>query len=143
MYQFDRQCGVSVVFEVMDINTLPHWSFGDNPQMADELVQLVLSGKKTATCTALEWHLAEPLPPVGSLQVITDGQAIPACIIQNTAQFIIRFDEVDETLAKKEGEGDLSLAYWRTVHQEFFEKFGVFDDKMWLIFEEFTVIEVL
>ncbi len=127
----------------MDIHTLPHWSFGDNPQMADELVQLVLSGKKTATCTALAWHLAEPLPPVGSLQVITDGQNVPACVIQNTAQFIIRFDEVDETLAKKEGEGDLSLAYWRTVHQEFFEKFGVFDDKMWLIFEEFTVIEVL
>ncbi len=127
----------------MDISTLPHWSFGDNPQMADELVQLVLSGKKTATCTALAWHLAEPLPPVGSLQVITDGQNVPTCVIQNTAQFIIRFDEVDETLAKKEGEGDLSLAYWRTVHQEFFEKFGVFDDKMWLIFEEFTVIEIL
>lgn len=127
----------------MDISTLPHWSFGDSPQMADELVQLVLSGKKTATCTALAWHLAEPLPPVGSLQVITDGQNAPACVIQNTAQFIIRFDEVDETLAKKEGEGDLSLAHWRTVHQEFFEKFGVFDDKMWLIFEEFTVIEIL
>ncbi|WP_294034417.1 ASCH domain-containing protein [uncultured Moraxella sp.] len=67
---------------------------------------------------------------------------LPA-LSKNTAQFIIRFDEVDETLAKKEGEGDLSLAYWRTVYQEFFEKFGVFDDKMWLIFEEFTVIEVL
>ncbi|WP_294034393.1 ASCH domain-containing protein [uncultured Moraxella sp.] len=66
----------------MNIHTLPHWSFGDNPQMADELVQLVLSGKKTATCTALAWHLAEPLPPVGSLQVITDGQNVPACVIQ-------------------------------------------------------------
>ncbi len=67
---------------------------------------------------------------MGSLQVITDAQNMPACIIQNTAQFIIRFDEVDEVLAKKEGEGDLPLAYWRTAHQEFFEKFGVFDDKM-------------
>lgn len=127
----------------MDINTLPQWSFGDSPQMADELLRLVLSGKKTATCTALDWHLAEPLPPVGSLQIITDGQNTPACVIQNIAQFIIRFDEVDETLAQKEGEGDLSLAYWRKTHQEFFEKFDIFDDKMYLIFEEFTVIEVL
>lgn len=127
----------------MDITTLPHWSFGDTPQMADMLLKLVLDGKKTATCTALDWHLAEPLPPVGSLQVITDGQNIPACIIQNTAQFIIRFNEVDEALAKKEGEGDLSLAYWRAEHQRFFERFDIFDDTMWLIFEEFTVVEIL
>ena len=126
-----------------DISTLPHWSFGDSPEMANTLLQLVLDGKKTATCTALDWHLQAPLPPVGSLQVITDGQNRPACVIQNTAQFIIQFCDVDETLAKQEGEGDLSLSYWRTAHQTFFERWGVFDEQMWLIVEQFKLIQRL
>ncbi|SPY94288.1 Uncharacterised protein [Proteus mirabilis] len=29
------------------------WSFGDNPQLADELAQLVVERKKTATCSSL------------------------------------------------------------------------------------------
>ena len=32
---------------------LPRWAFGDNPALADELLALVLAGKKTATCGAL------------------------------------------------------------------------------------------
>ncbi|UYZ67946.1 hypothetical protein LP090_03395 [Moraxella bovis] len=44
----------------LNITALPHWSFGDSPKMADELVGLVLDGKKRATCTALHWHLDEP-----------------------------------------------------------------------------------
>ncbi|MFA9485525.1 MULTISPECIES: ASCH domain-containing protein [unclassified Moraxella] len=104
---------------------------------------MVISGTKTATCTALQWHLDNPVCPVGSLQVITDGDGLPRCVIQNTAQFIIRFCDVDEKLAQKEGEGDLSLAYWQDTHQQFFEQFEVFDDKMWLLFEIFKVIKIL
>ncbi|UZA15990.1 hypothetical protein LP109_10040 [Moraxella bovis] len=48
--------------------------------MADELVGLVLDGKKRATCTALHWDLDEPAYPVGNLQVITDGQNRPAVL---------------------------------------------------------------
>ena len=33
----------------------------------------------------------------------------------------IRFCDVDEQWAKTEGEGDLSLEYWRTIHQDFFK----------------------
>lgn len=127
----------------INLDALPAWSFGDSPKMADELLALVLTGKKTATCTALDWHLADPLPPVGSLQVILDGQARPACVIQNTAQFIRRFCDVDDALTAKEGEGDLSLAYWQRAHQEFFTRMGVFDARMWLIFEHFRLVRVL
>ena len=35
------------------------WSFGDNPQLADELAALVMAGVKTATCTALWEYEAE------------------------------------------------------------------------------------
>lgn len=64
-------------------------------------------------------------------------------MVQLTAQFIKNFDEVDETLARKEGEGDLSLNYWRTAHQEFFERYGVFDPQMGLLFTEFRVVKIL
>lgn len=132
------------ISETTDITTLPHWSFGDSPQMADELLQLVLDGKKTLTCTALCWHLEEnDKTLVGGLEVITDGQNKPKCVVQLTAQFIKNFDEVDENLAKKEGEGDLSLHHWQTAHQEFFERYGVFDKKMGLLFTEFKVVKVL
>lgn len=128
----------------MNLDSLPHWSFGDSPEMANDLVQLVLDGKKTATCTALEWHLKDDNPAlVGGLEVIVDGQGRPRCVIQNTAQHIVRFCDVDETLAEKEGEGDLSLAYWQQAHQEFFERFGVFDTQMQLLFQQFKVVQVL
>lgn len=127
-----------------NLSVLPTWSFGDSPQMADELLQLVLDGKKTATCTALDWHLAEDdRTLVGGYEVITDGQNHPRCLIQNTAQFIIRFCEVDGTLAQQEGEGDLSLAYWQHAHREFFSRFGVFDEKMWLLFTQFRLVAIL
>ncbi|MFB2538212.1 MULTISPECIES: ASCH domain-containing protein [unclassified Acinetobacter] len=99
--------------------------------------------KKTATCTALAWHLEDPLPPVGSLQIITDSHQQPACIIQNTAQFIIRYCDVDADLARQEGEGDLSLDYWQIGHKDFFGRQHCFDPEMWLIFEKFKVIKVL
>ncbi|MDO4894147.1 ASCH domain-containing protein [Moraxella sp.] len=133
-----------ITLDTIDINTLPHWSFGDNPQMADELVQLVLDGKKTLTCTALLWHLEEnDKTLVGGFEVITDGQGTPKCVVQLVAQFIKNFDEVDENLAKQEGEGDLSLAYWQTAHQAFFEKYGVFDETMGLLFTQFRVVKIL
>ncbi|WP_066802389.1 ASCH domain-containing protein [Moraxella oblonga] len=129
---------------IPNLDTLPHWSFGDSPEMADELVQLVLDGKKTLTCTALLWHLEEnDKTLVGGFEVITDGQSTPKCVVQLVAQFIKNFDEVDENLAKQEGEGDLSLSYWRTAHQAFFEKYGVFDEKMGLLFTKFRVVKVL
>ena len=43
--------------------------------------------------------------------------------------------------AKIEGEGDLSLAYWRKVHIDFFNKyFPDFQETDWLELNEFVVI---
>lgn len=125
------------------LQDLPRWSFGDTPEMADALLALVLSGRKTATCCALHHHQAEPLPPVGSYQIIEDGRGRAACVVQNTAQFLRRFCEVDAELAAQEGEGDLSLAHWQQAHCAFFSRCGVFDEQMWLVFEQFRLVEVL
>ncbi|MBR2511024.1 MAG: ASCH domain-containing protein, partial [Alphaproteobacteria bacterium] len=52
-----------------------------------------------------------------------------------------RFCDIDDAWAKIEGEGDLSLAYWRTVHIDFFNKyFPDFQETDWLELNEFVVI---
>lgn len=98
--------------------------FGDHPQLANQLVQLVLTGIKTATCSALwEWEAEGcPLPHVGSKTIILDGQAQPCCIIRITDVNLCRFDQVDAEFAAAEGEGDRSLDSWRREHWEYFSR---------------------
>ena len=117
------------------------WAFGDDP---DKLAELVLSGVKTGTCSAHVWYEleGEVLPKEGEHSVILDSQDNAVCVIKTTKVYITPFDEVSETHAYKEGEGDRSLAYWRKVHQEFFtgelkEAGLVFDNKMKVVCEEF------
>ena len=127
--------------------TYDAWSFGDGPAMADELGALVLTGRKTATCSAL-WELeaeGEPLARPGEKSVILDGKDDPLCIIETTEVEIRRFDEVDGRFAREEGEGDLSLGYWREAHEQFFgrtlpEIGRSFAEDMPLVCERFRVI---
>ena len=45
--------------------------------------------------------------------------------------------------AYDEGEGDRSLAYWRSEHERFFRKYDVFSEDMLLVCERFRLIEIL
>ena len=98
------------------------WYFGDSRELAGELLALVLADKKTATA-ALGWSIeAEPdeAPVLGGYSVITDFDGTPHCILQTTEIRTLPYDEVDPQFAADEGEGDLSLAYWREAHWRFF-----------------------
>ena len=95
------------------------WSFGNSKQMASELGQLVLSGKKTATSSR---YLGEDLSKELGLSVITDGDGTPLCLIEIYEVSVQKFCEVTASFAAEEGEGDLSLDYWREAHWEFFER---------------------
>ena len=98
------------------------WSFGNSPRMADELGELVLQGKKTATAS-LVWLFEadiEPYPEVGDYHVILDSLGKPICIIHTTELEVRAFEEVGEEHAYLEGEGDRSLHYWREAHWAFF-----------------------
>jgi uncharacterized protein YhfF len=82
---------------------------------------------------------------VGLKTVVLGGDGRPLCIIETTEVEIRRFDEVDEDFAREEGEGDLSLEYWRRAHERFFSrnlpKIGrVFSEGMPLVCERFRVI---
>ena len=82
------------------------FQFGDSPELADELLALVLAGAKTATCGALrDFDEKEPVPEPGRRDVVLDGRGRPACAIETLSIVIQRFDEVDEAFAVAEGEG--------------------------------------
>ncbi|WP_193138541.1 ASCH domain-containing protein [Klebsiella aerogenes] len=123
------------------------WYFGDSPELADELVQLVLSGVKTATCCSKtsfqrEYERGEA-PCAGSYNIILDGAGQPKCVTQTVRLQVIRFCEMTSELASKEGEGDLSLEYWKEGHKRYFEREGTYSKEMELVFEEFELTEIL
>jgi uncharacterized protein YhfF len=99
-------------------------AWGDNPELADELGHLIVEGRKTATCSALwEWQ-ADGLEPtsVGTYTIVLDGKAQPIGIVETTESSVRPYNEVDEEFAAAEGEGDLTLAYWRAAHWRFFTR---------------------
>ena len=117
------------------------WAFGGDP---DELAELVLTGKKSATCSLKYIYdlTGEPIPALGEYSVILNSKQEAVCIIRTTCLRLIPFCRMDAALAAREGEGDLSLDYWQRVHRDFFEKelapYGEqFEEGMELIFEEF------
>ena len=119
-----RITGVPTYFGPTPLESVPPpaWSFGADPAQADELLELVLAGTKTATASAAWDYEAdeEPLPERGALSIVLDGAGRPRALIETTDVEVVPFDEVGEEHARLEGEGDLSLTYWRRVHQAFF-----------------------
>lgn len=97
------------------------WAFGATPGHADNLLALVIAGTKTATASSL-WdyeHSGEQLPEAGLLNIILDGRGAPRALLETTTVDVIPFDEVPESHAFAEGEGDRSLSHWRAVHEQY------------------------
>ncbi|GAK02685.1 hypothetical protein JCM19037_936 [Geomicrobium sp. JCM 19037] len=122
------------------------WSFGSGADMADELLGLVLAGKKTATCSLHVLYEIddEAIPEVGGYNIILNGAGEPQAITRQTSVEIIPFNEVDEEFARAEGEGDLSYSYWHDGHVRYFsellETYGrTFDPTMLIVCERFEL----
>lgn len=120
------------------------WAFGVD---ADLLANLVLTGEKTATASAYPLYKLEnePLPTAGEYSVILDSQQQAVCVIQSTKVYVVPFHQVSAEHARKEGEGDKSLAYWRKVHENCFAQWlqeaGLaFTPDMKVVCEEFSVV---
>ena len=126
------------------VNDIDAWQFGAE---ADLLAKLVLEGTKTATASAYDLYAVDndPLPEVGSYDVILDGQEQAVCIIKIIKVSIVPFKDVSAEHAWKEGEGDKSLDYWRDVHQKFFTQCFdecdlTFTTDSRIVLEEFQVV---
>lgn len=154
---------------VADTLPPPAWSFGDDPRLADELLELVLTGWKTATASALHDYEEEAreraraddagsaegdllvdtgldlaLPQPGLLSILLDGAGRPRALIRTTDVATVRFGDVTAEHARREGEGDGSLEHWRRMHQEFFERSSALgepvDEDTMVVLERFEVL---
>ena len=118
---------------------LRSFAFGDGPALADELLELVMKGVKTATCsTEDEPNTSTP----GERWIVLDGSGEPRCVIETTEVTYRRYTEVDAAFAYEEGEGDRSLAYWRSAHRDYFGRMGRFSEDMTLMCERFRLVDV-
>lgn len=121
--------------------------FCDNEKDANELADLVNKGIKRATAGAL-WSYEKrgtKIPQVGEVFVVMDWHKNAVCVVKTIKISIIPFNEISESHAYTEGEGDRSLNYWRKVHIEFykneFAELGlVFNESMPIVFEEFEKV---
>lgn len=120
------------------------WQFGGEP---DLLAELVDRGIKTATASAYPLYEieGEPLPEPVGYDVILNSNGEAVCIIRTTKVYVRKFSEIEAEHAYKEGEGDRSLDYWRSIHKDFFTKelaeYGLaFDEEMKVVCEEFELV---
>lgn len=125
----------------------PAWYFCANEADANECAQLVLAGIKRATSPSL-WSFGsrnEALPKAGDLNIVTDWSGKAVCIIRTTKVQILPLDEITETHARIEGEGDGSLAWWYKAHWDYYhhelQESGLAPQPdMPIVFEEFECI---
>jgi uncharacterized protein YhfF len=114
----------------MNWRELETFSFGDNPSLADQLLALVLEGKKRATC----WAVSEGLKgaAVGKSMVALDGKGRPRVVLTTRELVQRQFSDVDDDFAYDEGEGD------REAHKRYFTRLGLFEPEMMLWCERFS-----
>lgn len=120
------------------------FTFGDSRALCDELLALVRSGAKTATCGALRDFAAgaEALPVAGRRDIARDWDGAPALVIETTEVTIRRFCDVGADFALAEGEVE-TLAGWKEGHRRYFGRNGGWSDDMELVCERFRLIEDL
>jgi len=94
-----------------------------NAGITDSLLQLYLDGKKCAGSSVVEDFLTngDPVPKVGNYWIVLNSKGEPTLILKTDKVVINKFRDVPEEIAIAEGEGDLSLNFWRMVHARFFE----------------------
>lgn len=120
----------------------PRWPFGDSPELADELLALVLAGGKRATCSSLATCEADIMTTVGEISVILDGAGDPRCAIRTTEVEIMPFEQMSEEFARAEGEGDLTYEWWRNAHEAYYRREGTWAPGMKVVCERFELVEV-
>lgn len=120
--------------------------FGSHESSANQLLNLVLSGKKTATCSSLEAYKiqGEPLPKLEDYCIITNWQGEPKGIIKTINIEKMKFEDMTFDICKREGE-DKTLESWQNNHIYFFKAEGEqlgyeFSWDMEIIFEDFELV---
>ncbi len=173
----DEEIGTAVVAGIpvrhdLATDALPPLEFAFPGPLRDRLAGLVASGAKTTTSSlAVELFIGgqsvgeqsvggdsagageepEGMPAVGERWRVVDSTGATVCVVETTGLRIAPLSEVDLRHALDEGEGDETLAQWRTSHEDFWngaemraylgdEDFRV-DDETLVVMERFRVVE--
>lgn len=121
--------------------------FGDSARLADELLELVLSGRKRATSELVAEYVAsgDGVPRIGSHWIACDGSGIPRIVIRSVELRVGPFGSADAAFAADEGEDDLSLESWRREHRKYWTRVSAARGATWserdeIVFERFAVV---
>lgn len=120
------------------------FAFGNSPEMADELLELVLAGKKTATVSVILEE--EPQPQIGDVSLVLNGRGEPACTIRTTYLETVRFCDLTWEMVRQEGE-DETFEQWKTGNygywmQDAAQRGYIFTEETMITFEQFEVVEI-
>jgi len=110
------------------VNGLRGIEFGTKGEFRDELIALILQGKKKATAGTLEWDYrvnGEPIEFVGEKLAVLNNDGEQVATIQVTQVDVVRFANVPDEFALAEGEGDLSGDEFRKGHMRYWTKLGL------------------
>jgi len=115
-------------------------------ELANELLELVLLGKKQATSSSLlAYEIGnDRIPKAGDYSIVTDWNGTPRCVIETTSVTILPFRDITFEICKREGEDD-TLDSWQVGHKYFFIEEGKelgyeFSEEMLVVFEDFKVV---
>jgi len=110
------------------VNGLRGIEFGTKGEFREELISLILEGKKRATAGTLEWDYrenGEPIEYVGEKLAVINSAGEHVATIQATKVEVVRFADVPDEFALAEGEGDLSGDEFREGHLRYWTKLGL------------------
>ncbi len=126
-------------------HTIEH--FGDSARLADELLDIVLSGRKRATAELVADFVArgDGLPRVGSHWIACDSTGAPRIVIRSTELRIGPFTSADAAFAADEGEDDGTLESWQREHRVYWNRVSAARGAVWsesdeIVFERFAVV---
>ena len=129
-----------------DATYLESFHFDVTQRAANELLALVLSGRKRATASARFAYAADgsDMPRVGDYSIVTDWDGDARCVIRTTAVTVVPFDQMTFAVCSREGE-DETLESWQANHRRFFAAEGAdmgyaFAEDMPVVFEDFEVV---
>lgn len=116
--------------------------FGDTPELCAQIIALVRSGTKTATCEDASAYGAggDAWPEVGRRDIALNWDGTPAVMIETVEVSTKRFDEMDAEFVAAQGEFR-DLAHWRAGYEAYFRRNGGFQKDMKLMCERFKLIE--
>lgn len=138
-------CKTDITLE-NDMSFAGEISFEAKGFVNDEILSIVLVGKKTAIFSSLATYIADNdvLPTSGEYYVVLDRAQNPRCIIEIESVSVVPFYEVTWEMAQQDGI-DSNLHEWRERMQEELEEEGDFVGfdffpELKLVFQIFRVV---